>query len=64
MEIKCSNDGEFMEKGVVDKGLWVEGDWVGLFKAMTKPIGNKKYGHILGWRCPKCGKVDLYTEIQ
>lgn len=62
MEIKCPNDGQLMEKGVVDKGMWVEGGWPGLFKMTTRPLGNKKYSLLLGWRCPACGKVELYSE--
>jgi hypothetical protein len=50
-----------MEKGLIDKGLWIEGEWNGLVKAMTRPIG-RKFSFTIAWHCPNCKKIELYSE--
>lgn len=60
--MKCPNDQMEMEKG----GLTTNGNgWIKFSESLYSKIvwtgfvfGNR----VFAWKCPKCGKIELYSE--
>ena len=53
--MKCPNDQTEMEYGILRGYLgvmWKEQKFLGKSKSIT------------AWRCPKCGKIELYSEVE
>jgi len=63
--MKCPQDDSEMIKGMIHDGLWYQGGWPRLSKAITKVITLKSRinVYIVAWRCPHCGKIELSSEI-
>ena len=52
-----------MEKGKINQTIWLKGDvstWQKL--AVGIVIGQERI-FTIAWRCPKCGKIELYSEL-
>ena len=65
--MKCPIDQTEMEKGILVSGFqWVKIDQPGLWKSKffgLQYIGKQKE-YVYSYRCPKCGKVELTTEVK
>lgn len=60
--MKCPIDQTEMKEGVLFNSRWIEGgEPMGGLNPGILFMGRKKYKAI-AHRCPKCGKVELYTE--
>lgn len=59
--MKCPNDQTEMEEGFIDTGYWLSGKKPSLSKVFA--IGRKTI-YAIAWRCSKCGKIELYTEME
>jgi hypothetical protein len=67
--MKCPNDQNEMEKGFISRSVWIsESPFLGGgFLEMLTKIGvwptKRKVNFVNAYRCPKCGKVDFYSEL-
>ena len=62
--MKCPIDKTEMEKGIIpDKATYVTTilRWA---KSVNIILGAKETQNIIAYRCPKCGKVELTTEVK
>lgn len=57
--MKCPNDQTDMEKGYIAQSRWYEYNSNKLFVKMGLLAGGKI---VIAWKCPKCGKIEIYTE--
>lgn len=61
--MKCPHDQTEMERGslVINGGSWVsEKNWLtNLLFVRGWRLGRA----VFAWRCPKCGKIELYSPI-
>ncbi len=51
-----------MEKGIMDKCLWVEKELSGLVKMLTRGFPGIRWKRVNAYHCPNCKKIELYTE--
>lgn len=58
--MKCPTCKVEMTEGMVEKSIWTEGLLGKINKATTWAMGLGK--RVIAYRCPKCGKVEFYTE--
>lgn len=59
--MKCPNDQTEMEKGLFDSAHWVSGE----MSVLGGVAGlGRKTKFATTWRCPKCGKLEFYTETE
>lgn len=61
--MKCPNCKTEMEKGMCNGAYW-RGE--GLSTKMQEMFGEKTLGNvrITAYHCPKCGKIELATEVK
>ena len=57
--MKCPIDESEMVLGFIDGGCWLSGDK----PALAGLLGlGRKVVWVSAWKCPKCGKVELYAN--
>lgn len=49
-----------MEEGRLQRAHWISGKKPKLFLGVVHP--TRKVEYVVAWRCPKCGKVELYSS--
>ena len=65
--LKCPNCGTGMEKGFIsaDSFSWLpQNSFPGNLKSLAFSIATLGYPKLYAYRCPKCGKVELVTEVE
>lgn len=60
--MKCPNDQAEMDKGFFDTSHWISGEKPKMFSVKAPMGSGRKTSFTSAYKCPKCGKIELYAN--